>query len=337
VSFLAWSVNSARSADLARVFGGEGRAYYALGLVHRWAVPGRYAIDAVRTIAYLMRRRPRAVVVTNPPIFPALIALVYARAARVPLVLDSHISAFGLAGDRLSRLLLPLHAWLARRVDSTLVSDDELAAIVRRWGGRAHVVHEPPMHWEASAAPPPGERPRVLYVTIFSGDEPLQAVIEAARAVPSVDVHVTGDLRRCPPRLRACAPPNVTFVGYLRGERYSEALRAADVVLTLSTERNSVMRAAYEAVYAQRPLIVPDRPLLRALFPYAIHVPVTAQGIATGMEAALERHSELTRVAPDAQALQQERWRRQQRTLESLIDGRPLSTTADPGRPVAHA
>jgi hypothetical protein len=315
VSFLAWSVNSARSADLARVFGGEGRAYYALGLVHRWAVPGRYAIDAVRTIAYLMRRRPRAVVVTNPPIFPALIALVYARAARVPLVLDSHISAFGLAGDRLSRLLLPLHAWLARRVDSTLVSDDELAATVRRWGGRAHVVHEPPMHWEASAAPPPGERPRV----------------------PSVDVHVTGDLRRCPPRLRACAPPNVTFVGYLRGERYSEALRAADVVLTLSTERNSVMRAAYEAVYAQRPLIVPDRPLLRALFPYAIHVPVTAQGIATGMEAALERHSELTRVAPDAQALQQERWRRQQRTLESLIDGRPLSTTADPGRPVAHA
>jgi glycosyl transferase family 4 len=337
VSFLAWSVNSARTADLASVFGGEGRAYYALQLVHRWAVPLRYLLDAGRTIAYLMSRRPRAVVVTNPPIFPALIALAYARMARVPLVLDSHISAFGLAGDRLSRLLLPLHAWLVRRVDSTLVSDDELAAVVRRWGGRADIVHEPPLAGELSAAQGVRERPRILYVTIFSGDEPLEAVIDAAAAVPSVDVHVTGDLRRCPPGVRASAPSNVTFVGYLRGERYTAALGDADVVLTLSNERNSVMRTAYEAVYARRPLIVPDRPLLRALFPYAVHVPITAQGIAMGIRTALDRHTELMGVAQEARTLQEERWRRQRKTLESLIEARSFPADARPARPVSHA
>jgi glycosyltransferase involved in cell wall biosynthesis len=327
LAFIAWTPNVGRSADIADTLGGEARAYHALGIVRRWAVPLRYAIDAARTAAYLLRRRPRAVIVTNPPIVPALIAFLYAALARVavrarvPLVLDSHISAFGLAGDRVSERLLRVHTWLARRARSTLVTDEELAAVVRGWGGRADVVHEPPPAWETPAQGTVAGRPRMLFIGTFAGDEPLREVLGAARSVPSLDLHVTGDIRRCPRALRASAPRNVRFVGYLTDGSYRRALAEADAVLAFSTEPHSVMRTAYEAVYARRPLIVPDRPLLRELFPHAVHVAATADGIAAGMRDALRRHAELAAVADAARDLQLRRWRGQQDVLEELITG----------------
>ena len=128
VSFVAWSPRGGRADDVARVLGGEARWFDALGIVRRWAIPVRYAIDSLRTAAYLARRRPRAVIVVNPPIFPAAIALAYARVARVPLVLDSHPSAFGLAGDELSRRLAWLHARVARRATKQSRPDERPAA-----------------------------------------------------------------------------------------------------------------------------------------------------------------------------------------------------------------
>ena len=320
LAFIAWTPNSGRARDVAGALGGEARNYFALGIVKRWAVPLRYAIDALRTAGYLLRRRPGAVIVTNPPVIPAAIAWAYASLAQVPFVLDSHISAFGLAGDRVSERLLSVHGWLARRAVSTLVTDEELAATVRDWGGRAAVVHEPPPGLELPLPSPPEGRPRLLFIGTFAGDEPTAELIAAAARVPSVDIHVTGDVRRCPAELRVSAPANVTLVGYLTGDSYGRELAEADAVLALSTERHSVMRTAYEAVYARRPLIVPDRPLLRELFPYAVHVPVTAEGIAAGMERAFSRHAELVAAADAARELQLDRWARQKAVLEEALN-----------------
>ena len=52
-------------------------------------------IRALRTVSYLLRTRPRSLIVANPPIFAALIGSAYARLAGIPFVLDSHPIAFG--------------------------------------------------------------------------------------------------------------------------------------------------------------------------------------------------------------------------------------------------
>jgi glycosyltransferase involved in cell wall biosynthesis len=319
VAFVAWTATPGRAVDIAEALGGEARPFNALGLVDRRLIPVRYLIDSLRTAWYLARRRPRAVIATHPPLFPGLIAYAYARLARAPFVLDSHISAFGLMNDRLSELMLPVHRWLAPRAAAVLVTDDELGAIARSWGARPAIVHEPPLAWPVAPAGPLRERPRVLFAGTFQRDEPVAEVMEAARELPGLDVHMTGDLRRCPPDLRASAPPNVTLVGFLPGAEFARAIEEADVVLSLSTERVSVMRTAYEAVYAGRPLVVPDRPLMRSVFPYAVYVDVAPGAIAAGLRDAVARHAELVQAAAAARDLQWERWRAQLAELRAVL------------------
>jgi glycosyltransferase involved in cell wall biosynthesis len=317
VSFISWSEDSGRAEEIAGALGGSAWVCYDLGIVRRPLVPIRYALSAIRTMVHLASRRPRGVIVTNPPIFPGLIAMVYARVTGSALVLDSHPSAF--ADTAVSKALMPVHAWLARRAVTTLVTVDELARVVRSWGGRADIVHEAPLKWKIRPASPVRDRPQVLYIGRFAPDEPTAEVVEAARLTPEIDFRVTGDERKCPLDLRASAPSNLYFTGFLRNEEFHSALEAADVVLVLTNHPRAVNRGACEAVYARRPLVVSDLPAMTPLFPYAIHVRNDASGIAAGVRSAVNRHAELVAAAPQALGLQVERWRRQLETLSSRL------------------
>jgi glycosyltransferase involved in cell wall biosynthesis len=327
VSFIAWSPVSGRSHEIARALGGEALCYYSHGRFGRVSVLGRYAKSAIATARYLRGRRPRSVIATNPPIVPGMLAWAYGRWSGAPVALDSHPGGFGLQGDRVSRVLQPVHSWLTRRVTTTLVTDRRLADRVASWGGRADVVHEAPIDWNGGAPRAMRPRPHVLFVCVFQRDEPVEELLEAARLVPGLDVHVTGDLRRCPTRLRERAWPNVRFTGFLSGQDYKSAVLEADVVLALTTEPSSVVRAGYEAVYAKRPLVVSDWPASREVFPYAIHVENRAASIAAGLERAVREHSRLLAVAPRALELQRARWQEQLASLrQRLITARAPAT-----------
>jgi hypothetical protein len=83
-----------------------------------------------------------------------------------------------------------------------------------------------------------------------------------------------------------------------------------------------VTRAAYEAVYGGRPLVLTGSPVHRALFPHCVPVPNDAEGIARGLQDAVARHAELVAAAPRALALQTERWDQQLAVLRSRLETR---------------
>ncbi len=321
VSFLAWSFVPGRSAEIAHALGGEAKVIYDRRLTSRRLVPLRYVLSSVQTLVYLVLRRPRSVIVTLPPVFPGLVAWMYCRISGAPLVLDSHPSAFGRKGDRLSERLLPIHRWLARRATATMVTTSEWQQVVGGWDARAIVVHEaPPTIRPGELGWAPDRDPKaitVLFVCVFSPDEPVAAVLQAAALVPNVEVIITGDLRRAPSGLVEEAPPNVTFCGYLDPLSYQQALHDADAVLALTTEPTSVMRAAYEAVYAGRPLIATDQDVNRLLFEHAVLVSNDVDGVRRGLERVSTDLDALLDAAPEASARQHERWLFQ---LEELHD-----------------
>ena len=142
VTFLAWAEDAGRAHEVAQALGGEACVLYRLRIVWKPLVPLRYLLNTISTCRYLLIRRPRAVIVTNPPIFPGLIAFPYCAATKAPLLLDSHPSAFGDAP--MAKQVLSLHTWLARHAATTMVTVPELAKIVTGWGGRADIVHEAP-------------------------------------------------------------------------------------------------------------------------------------------------------------------------------------------------
>jgi glycosyltransferase involved in cell wall biosynthesis len=323
VAFIAWSSVGGRSEEISSELGGEAQCFYSDRLVSKRLVPLRYASSLIRTVAYLVRRRPRAVIATNPPVFPVLVAYVYGRIARVPVLMDSHPLAFGEEKGSLADRLLPISRWLARRVDTTLVTGGDPAGTVEEWGGSADVVHEAAPPWTVAPAKPLGSPPHVLFVGIFAPDEPVDQVIEAARRLPDVRVDITGDLRKRPPELAVDVPDNVRFVGFLNGDEYRRAIEEADVVLTLTTFPTSVVRSGYEAVYAGRPLVVSDWPELRRVFPHAVHVKNDADGIERGLREAIAKHGDLVAAADEAKGLQAHRWESQLSVLRRRINGAP--------------
>jgi glycosyltransferase involved in cell wall biosynthesis len=317
VSFIAWAEDCGRAHEVARALGGEARTFYQLRIVWKPLVPVRYLMNAINTCRYLLSRRPRAVIVTNPPIFPGLIALLYCTVTKAPLLLDSHPSAFGAAP--MAKQVAGVHAWLARQAATTMVTVPELAEIVTSWGGRADIVHEAPPARRAAPATPLSGRPRILYIGRFAGDEPTAEVVEAARLVPEADVLITGDVRKCPAPLVKSAPANVIFTGFLEGDDYDRALEQADVIMVLTRHPLAVNRGACEAVYFERPLIISDLPAMTPLFPYAISVSNGSAGIARGIQLAIERHPELVSACPQARALQEQRWQQQLGRLRELV------------------
>ena len=130
VSVIAWTTVQGRAAEIAAELGGEHRCWY-----WHWPAPIRYLATSVLTVAYLVRRRPRAIIVTNPPVFPGLIAWAYGQVARASVVIDAHPGSFGLKEDPIGKLMLPVTRWLARRVSFHVVCAEVLAAQIRSWGG----------------------------------------------------------------------------------------------------------------------------------------------------------------------------------------------------------
>jgi exopolysaccharide biosynthesis WecB/TagA/CpsF family protein len=343
VAFIAWTPVGERAREIAAALGGEAFVVYLPRLDRRSLAPLRYVISAVRTTAFLLRRRPEVVITTNPPIIPGLLAWLYGTVSGATVILDDHPAAFGAQNDEVSRRLQRAHQWLAARVAACLVTSPHWVRELDRVGATGLVFHEATPAWELAPARQLTGRPRVLFVGTFGGDEPIEAVIGAASLRPGLDLRVTGRLSRCPKPVRRHAPSNVQFIGFLPHDAYLRELEAADVVVTLSTEPTSVMRAAYEAVYAARPLVLSDWPALRKLFPTAVHTENTAAAVAGALDRAVADHARLCEEATSARELQLERVAGQLERLRAVWSpanphGRqPRSTGLTEGRGAAEA
>jgi hypothetical protein len=320
VSFIAWSSVPGRSMEIAKALGGEANCFYDFRFVDRRAIPLRYAASAIRTVLHLLFRRPRAVIASNPPIFPGLIAYLYGLVTGAPVVLDSHPGGFGLLEDKkFIKLMMPLHRFLIPRVRGSVVTVDELVDLVQQQGGRAAIVHEAPPLWTTPPPPPLPERPVVLFVCVFDDDEPVSLVAEAAHRLPGVDILITGDMRKCPPELLERPAPNLRFVGFLDQSAYRDALAEANIVMTLTELPEAVNRVANEAVFARRPLIVSDWPVLSRYFPYAVRVANSIDGVVAGIEKAIREYDELRAHVHVALKLQKDRWEEQLNDLRQLV------------------
>ncbi len=316
VHFVAWGAVAGRSEEIAAALGGDARCFFPRG-GRRSPVLVRWALSAFGTVADVLARRPDVLVVTNPPCIAAIVGLAAGRAVGARVVLDSHPGAFGAQGDRVAARLQPLHRWVTRRADASIVASEPWREIVESWGARAVVVHEAPGEWRLE---PPGRRGRlrVLYVGRFATDEPWQAVLEAAASCPELDVRVTGDWDRAGVDPSA-VPPNVTLVGFLDPERYRRAVYDADVVVSLTTEPASVMRAGCEAVWAGRPLVVSDWPVARTAFPYAAYVANDGQALADALRRLEQSYDRWSATVEAARTVQERRWEAQRSAILSAV------------------
>lgn len=293
VSFITWYPYCRRSDTIAERLGGPSHLIHYLGFKRPLHAPFKYLRQAWETRSRLDREQPGLVLVAVPPTFAALAAGRWARRNGAKLVIDAHTGIFQ---HRLWTWLEPLNRRLFRDADAVVVTNDALAETVRGWGGRPVVIGTVPVEFGPGKPPVPCVGPRVVVVNTFSVDEPVGELLEAARTLPHIRFQVTGDRAAARREWIESAPANVELTGFVSEEEYAGLLRAADTVVVLTTDDNTMQRGAYEAMALAKPLVTSSWPILTETFSRGtVHVENDAGSIARGIASALEEREVLAR------------------------------------------
>lgn len=295
-SFISWLPHCRRSDAIAARLGGRSHLVHFLGYQRPAQAPIKYVLATVATLAKLIRDRPDLVLVATPPVPAALVVRAYCLLGRARFVIDAHSGTFD---DPRWRWALPMQRHLSRRAVATIVTGRHFADEVERWGARALIIGTVPVTFEPAPPAELGPGDHVMVVSTFGRDEPIEAIVAAARRTPQVTWHVTGN----PARSRVAPeelPANVRYTGWLSDEGYHGLLQAADVVLCLTTRDHTMQRGGYEAMAVGKPLITSDWPLLRRTFDGGtVHVDNSPRSIADAVSLVLTERDRLAAAMVD--------------------------------------
>lgn len=278
--FLSWTAGNGRTRDLAAVVGARPHFVDRPG---RFGLTGRYLRQFIATVRAVRVARPSSIILMLPPT-PALIAVLLAAPKQCALVFDLHTGFFE---D-------PKWSWAARWSmramrgrGMAIVTNSALQRRCEDLGLYSVVLHDRIVDGGVVTSPDP----YVLCPLSYANDEPVTELLTAAELTPDVQWVLTG---KAPASIRAAAPSNVKFTGFVDDEAFDALMRHASGVAALTTRPHTMQRAGYEALIAGTAQITSDFPELREfLGEAAIYVEANAQSIADGVAEMFARRDQL--------------------------------------------
>ncbi|MEQ8840628.1 MAG: glycosyltransferase family 4 protein [Acidimicrobiales bacterium] len=251
-------------------------------------IPARAAAFAGFTVlatifAVLRRRRPDVVLVMSPPLTLGLTGWLAARLRRVPFVFniqdvfpDVAVEVGAISNPRVIRVLRWLERFTYRRADAvTVLSDDLRANVEEKLDGKGGtIVRVIPNFVDTQRIVPGsrenhyrsefglGDRTVVMYAGNLGFSQPLELMVEAARALRTREdlVFVINGGGSTRPGLEEAAADldNLRFVDLQPVDRLPEVLAAGDihvVALRAGLGRSSVPSKLYSILAAGRPVL----------------------------------------------------------------------------------
>ena len=256
----------------------------------------RYPYLLFKTAQNLIHEKPNLVIIQNPSIILAIFMVIFGKFMKLNVVVDSHnegIRPF----YSLYNWLLPIYAIIQRWADLTIVTNEELAKIVRKNGGIPFVLPDRIPQLNNSKAIKLKGNSNVVFICTFAKDEPFFEVIKAAQLVdPSICVYITGRYQKASEDIIRKAPPNIIFTGFMSDQIYINLLNSCDVVIDLTLMQDCLVCGAYEAVALGKPIILSDTQALRDYFYCgAIYTKNYPENIASAIKIAIENNDKLIR------------------------------------------
>ena len=277
---IAWMPNSRRSKTLSEMLGSRLMLLGRPGFRQPWSAALLYPFMALRSCAIILRERPNSVIVVAPPFVAPLVIVPLCALLGIPVAVDIHSGALL---DRRWRWSVPLLAWITRRATTGIVTLQNLAEDLERYGVRPVVVADPLPHLQPSESS--GMRtaqPAVVAICGWGDDEPIEELVEAAASRPW-SLTITGRPRR---DLRL--PNNVRLTGFMTDTDYAALLSTADLIVVLTTREDTLLSGAWEALSLEQPLLVSNTDALSATFgPTVACIDNSAGSIRTAVESRL--------------------------------------------------
>lgn len=287
----------------------------------------RYISLVSITGVYLLHRRPRVLIVQNPSLILTTFACLLRSILKYRLIVDRHTNfRLSRAGDQsgYEKMFRAISNWTLRKSDLTIVTNEFLRKFVADNGGRAIVLPDriPSIAW-TSLPPSKIEGRYIVFVSTFSNDEPVEAVLNAAQRFNGIlYVAVTGRFRSPAheQKLRKIAPSNVIFTGFLDDKDYLALLQHAELIIVLTTIEYCLTCGAYEAVSAGKAMILSDTQAIQQYFSGgAVYCEPTAESIASTINDALSRREELELETKKLRTRLMKDWSERFETASTLI------------------
>jgi glycosyltransferase involved in cell wall biosynthesis len=305
ICFVTWTPHH-RASEIAKAVGGE--IYEPSPVRGSWPAALRYVVQAAKTLAHLVRVRPREVLFTNPPFVAGLVLVLPARILGFRVWADSHSGVFN--DPRWTRFARA-NGWVMRRCAGVIVTNERLAQLVSKSGCRPLILNYPAIDFRDRE---PTEDPALVATLGFKFDEPVDELLEAARRAPDVRLVLTG---AAPRSFMAKAPQNCTVTGWLPRRDYERTLAEARGVVCLTSREDTMQMGAYEALQFGLPMMLSGTKALRSFFHRGAifvddHDPATLAAAlarlwneheALSEEALLAREEALGRCAREVEAL----------------------------------
>jgi glycosyltransferase involved in cell wall biosynthesis len=285
--------------------------------------PLRYLVLGARTVALLARRRARVLLVQNPSLILAALAVLLRSMLGYWLIVDAHNEAVEPYINN-QRWIRALSRWVIRRSDLTIVSNRHLADLVQAWGGRSFTLPD------RVPTPPPGVGSalggpfNVVLIATHAPDEPVAQIFEAVRG-SDVQLYVTGNPGRLAPALAADLPPNVRLTGFLPDAEYWTLLRSADGIIDLTLMEDCLVSGAYEALAVGTPMLLSKNRASVELFgEAATFTDNTVPDIRRALGLLRSRNEKLKLAAELKRRELGERWSASARDLASVINSQGI-------------
>lgn len=264
----------------------------------------RYVRSIKETISIINKEKPEIIVVQNPSIILALLAISLKYFFKYKIVVDAHNSGLFPITSWLQIIANKIQAW----ADLTIVTNDQLKKVVESHKGKAIVLPDCLPVISATGGYSFEGRANIVFICTFSVDEPYQEVLQAAVMIPQdVMIYITGKYHgKVDP---STVPLNIRLLGFVPDEEYLSLLSSADVIMDLTLWEGCLVCGAYEAVSLSRPLILSDTRALREYFSKGcVYVKPTASSISAGIMKALDDRQRLIEEMKVLKACLHDRW-----------------------------
>jgi glycosyltransferase involved in cell wall biosynthesis len=278
----------------------------------------RYVTNAWRTFHLILKEKPEIVWFQIPPTFVThlilLIKVLLGR--RFKVVADCHNGALDRNGLGKFWTKIPGAISLLNYCDLVLVHNEEVASMAQREGvssSKLAVLEDRPSPLPDRNRRIDDPRPVVLVPLSYSLDEPIDVVLDAARALPGFTFKLTGSLRKAEAAgYTKRSSSNVVFTGYLSTEEYTVALLQCTVVLGLTSNEGVQLSVANEAVGAGKVLVLSDTRVLREFFgDAAVFTGNKAEVLVNAIEHAVSCVNELEEASRKLKAKREYHWHSQ--------------------------
>ena len=320
IVYVSWASHCSRSDSTAALLNGQSYMVYDERWGSRYStVVFKYVSQFLSTLKLLFAKKPTAVFVMTPPVIACIPVYLYVLLTGTRFVIDAHTGAFV---DPRWKPFLFLHRFFSRRAAATIVTNEHLAALVRSWGAHPVVVTDVPIQFAEPVRFPLADGCNMTFVSSFTPDEPLEQFLHAAKSIPDVTFHVTGNPERASPAIHALRPDNVHFTGFLSAGEYTDLITNSDAVIALTKEDFTMQRGAYEAIYLGRPVIVTGFQVLRdSFFKGAVYTDNSIESIIEAVNEMRSRQSTLEAEASQLREHKHEVWNDRERELLSIAIG----------------